>query len=71
MKFFGASKASRNWWQKRAIKKLFKGGKSDPAGTPLLPDSDFTDHFEIAGMAQDHLRKLKTSKYEESNKWEK
>lgn len=41
--------------------KLFKGGKSDPTGTPLLPGSDYTVSYENVVVTEAYLRKLKAA----------
>jgi hypothetical protein len=41
--------------------KLLKGGKSDPAGTPLLPGSEYTVSYENVVVTEACLRKLKAA----------
>jgi len=41
--------------------KLFRGGKSDPAGTPRLPGSDYTVSYENVVVTEELLRRLKAA----------
>jgi len=41
--------------------KLFRGGKSDPAGTPRLPGSDYTVSYENVVVTEELLGKLKAA----------